>query len=79
MVRYLLVEDRILGLGIHILPQGGSIHAMGTVKLYARSLSKGLYAVRAGIFLDEIDRADKKVWLEFLKTIYQFLVGIGYR
>jgi hypothetical protein len=73
MVRYLLSEDKIVGLGIHILPQGGSIHAMGTVKWYARSLSKGLYAVRAGIFLDEIDRADKKEWFDFLRAIYQHL------
>ena len=73
MVRYLLLKDKILGLGIHILPQGGSIHAMGTVKWYARSLSKGLYSVRAGIFLDEIDRADKKEWFDFLRAIYEHL------
>jgi hypothetical protein len=73
MVRYLLLEDKIVGVGIHILPRGGSIHAMGTVKWYARSLNEGLYAVRAGIFLDEIDRADKKEWADFLRAIYEHL------
>jgi hypothetical protein len=73
MVRYLLMEDKILGLGIHILPQGKSVNTMGTVKWYARSLNEGLYTVRAGIFLDEIDRADKKEWFDFLRSIYDFL------
>jgi hypothetical protein len=73
MVKHLLVEDRIFGLGIHILPQGGSIDAMGTVKWHVRSVSKGLYAVRAGIFLDEIDRAQKKEWFYFLRAIYEHL------
>jgi len=73
MVKYLLSEDRIVGLGINILPQGGSIHAMGTVKWHARSVSRGLFSVRAGILLNEIDRAHKKEWLEFLRAIYQHL------
>ena len=72
MIKY-LSEDAILGLGIHILPQGGSVHAMGTVRWHVRSESKGLYAVRAGIALDEIDRADKKEWLWFLRAIYEHL------
>jgi hypothetical protein len=73
MVRYLLLKDKILGLGIRILPQGESIHAMGTVKWYAGNLSKELYSVRAGIFLDEIDRTDKKEWFNFLRAIYEHL------
>jgi hypothetical protein len=73
MVKYLLSEDRILGLGINILPQGGSIHAMGTVKWYASSVSKRLYAVRVGIFLDEVDRTHKKEWFDFLRAIYLHL------
>jgi hypothetical protein len=73
MVKYLLSEDRILGLRLHILPQGGSIHAMGTVKWYASSVSKRLYAVRVGIFLDEVDRTHKKEWFDFLRAIYQHL------
>ena len=73
MVRYLLLEDKIVGLGIHLLPKGGSIHAMGTVKWYARRVSKELYSVRAGIFLDEIDRADKKEWFDFFRAIYEHL------
>ena len=73
LLKHLLVQDRIVGLGINILPQGGSIHAMGTVKWHARSLNKGLYAVRAGILLNEIDRAHKKEWFDFLRAIYEHL------
>jgi hypothetical protein len=73
MVKYLLSEDRIVGLGIHILPEGGSIHAMGTVKWHASSVSKRLYAVRVGMFLDEVDRAHKKEWFDFLRAIYRHL------
>jgi hypothetical protein len=73
MVKYLVLQDKILGVGIKILPRGGSIDAMGRVKWHVRSVSKGLYSVRAGIVLDEIDRAHKREWLEFLTAIYQFL------
>jgi hypothetical protein len=73
MVKYLLLKDRIVGVGINILPQGGSIDAMGRVKWHVRSVSKGLYSVRAGILLDEIDRAHRREWLEFLMAVYQFL------
>ena len=73
MVKYLLSEDRIVGLGIHILPHGESIQAMGTVKWHASSVSKRLYAVRVGICLDEVDRAHKKEWFDFMRAIYQHL------
>jgi len=73
MVKYLLSEDRIVGLGIHILPEGESIHAMGTVKWHASSVSKRLYAVRVGMFLNEVDRAHKKEWFDFLRAIYRHL------
>jgi hypothetical protein len=73
MVKYLLSEDRIVGLGLHILPQGGSIHAMGTVKWHASSVNKRLYAVRVGMFLDEVERTHKKEWFEFLRAIYRHL------
>jgi hypothetical protein len=73
MVKYLLEEDAIVGVGIPILPRGESIHAMGTIKWHARTLSKGLYSLKAGIFLNEIDRADKKEWFTFLMAIYAHL------
>ena len=73
MVKYLLLQDRIVGVGINILPRGKSIDAMGTVRWHARKASEGLYTVRAGILLDEIDRAHRRKWLEFLTAIYQFL------
>jgi len=73
MIKHLIVHDRIVGLGIHILPQGGCVSAMGTVRWHARSLTDGVYSVRAGIVLDEIDRADKREWLLFLRAIYEHL------
>jgi hypothetical protein len=73
MIQHLVVDDRIVGLGIHILPQGGSVNAMGTVRWHARSLHDGLYSVRAGIVLNEIDRAGKREWLLFLRAIYEHL------
>ena len=73
LLKHLLVQDRIVGLGINILPQGKSIHAMGTVKWHARTLNEGLYAVRAGILLNEIDRAYKQEWFTFLRAIYEHL------
>ena len=72
MIKYLLA-DRIVGVGIHILPRGGSVSAMGTVKWHARNVNDGLYSVRAGILLNEIDRADKKEWFLFLRAIYEHL------
>ena len=73
LLKHLLVQDQIVGLGINILPQRRSIHAMGTVKWHARALNEGLYAVRAGILLNEIDRAHKKEWFAFLRAIYEHL------
>ncbi|MBN1253655.1 MAG: hypothetical protein JXA50_00055 [Deltaproteobacteria bacterium] len=72
MIKYLLT-NRIVGLGIHILPQGGSVHAMGTVKWYARNVNDELYSLKAGIVLDEIDRADKREWFYFFRAIYEHL------
>jgi len=73
MIKHLVVQDRIVGLGIHILPQRGSVHAMGTVRWHARHLNDGVYSVRAGIVLDEIDRAHKREWFVFLRAIYEHL------
>jgi hypothetical protein len=52
---------------------------MGLVKWYNRWFRKGLYYVKAGVLLEEMKKDDKEEWLEFLKTIYYFLVGLGYR
>jgi hypothetical protein len=73
IVRYLLSDGRIVGLGINILPKGEGIAAMGTVKWHVSRMSKQLFAVRTGIFLDEIDRAQRKEWLYFLRGIYEHL------
>jgi hypothetical protein len=79
MAQYLLLDNKRLELGINILPQGKSIHAMGQVQWYNRWFRKGLYYVRAGVSIKEMEQGNKEAWLAFLKTIYQFLVGLGYR
>ena len=73
MVKYLLLDNKSLRLGINILPHGRSIQAMGKVRWYDRSLSKESYSVRAGIFIEKIEREHKKEWLEFLAAVYQFV------
>jgi len=73
MAQYLLLDNKQLELGINILPRGRSIKAMGKVLWYDRSFRMGLYSVRAGILIEEIEREHKETWLEFLDTIYQFL------
>ena len=78
MIKHLAVQDRIVGLGIHILPKGGGVYAMGTVRWHARQLKEGLYSVRAGILLNEIDRADKQEWFGFLRAIYEHLACFQY-
>ena len=79
MAQYLVLENKRLELGINILPQGESIHAMGQVKWYNRWFRKGLYYVKAGVSIEEMEKRDKEEWLEFLKTIYHFLVAFEYR
>jgi hypothetical protein len=78
MIKHLVVHDRIVGLGIHILPQGGSVHAMGTVRWHAGRLNEGLYSMKTGILLSEIDRVDKNEWFGFLRAIYEHLACFRY-
>ena len=78
MVQYLLLSNKRLKLELNILPQGKSIQATGKVKWYDRSLSKGFYVVRAGILIEEMEQEHKEEWLEFLGTIYQFLLSLGH-
>lgn len=79
MVKYLLLDNKQLALGIKILPHGGSIQAIGTVKWCYRNLSMGLYYVKAGVLIEEMARENKEKWMEFLKTAYQFLVCLDPR
>jgi len=78
MIKHLAVRDRIVGLGIHILPQRDCVNAMGTVRWHARQLNEGLYSVRAGILLNEIDRAYKREWFGFFRAIYEHLACFRY-
>jgi hypothetical protein len=79
MVKYLLLDNKQLALGIKILPQGGIIQAIGKVKWCYRSLSMGLYYVKAGVLIEEMEGGHKEKWMEFLKTAYQFLVCLDSR
>ena len=79
MIPYLLLDNKTLALGINILPQGRSIQAMGKVKWYSRGFRKGLYAVRAGVLIEEMGFEHRARWLEFLETIYHFLVCLEAR
>jgi hypothetical protein len=77
MAQYLLLHNKQLNLGITILPQGGSIPALGTVKWFTRSFDKGLYEVRAGVFIDTMEAEHTNQWLEFLTALSQFWSSLG--
>jgi hypothetical protein len=76
MVKYFLLDNKKLKLAINILPHGGSIPAIGKVMWCYRSLSDDCYYVKGGIAIEEMARQDKEKWLEFLKTLYQFQIGM---
>lgn len=69
----LLLKDNTLGLEINVLPKGRSIKGIGKVMWYDRYLSEGFYHLRAGIFLEEMEREYKEKWHEFLKIVYPIL------
>ena len=77
MAQYLLLHNKQLNVGINILPQGGSIQAQGTVKWYRRSFNKGLYLVRAGVFIDQMEAEYSDQWMEFITTLSQFWSSLG--
>jgi hypothetical protein len=77
MAQYLLLDNKQLNVEINVLPQGGSIPALGTVKWYTRSFNKGLYLVRAGLFIDAMKTEHTNQWLEFLTAISQFWSSLG--
>lgn len=77
MAQYLLLDNKQLNVGINILPQGRSIPALGTVKWYTRSFNKGLYVVRAGLFIDAMEAEYTNQWLEFFTAISQFWSSLG--
>lgn len=70
-IPYLLLKDKVLELGLKVLPRGGMIKARGKVMWYKRSLRGDFYHLRAGVFIDEIESEDREKWLEFLKTVAQ--------
>jgi hypothetical protein len=77
MAQYLLLDKKQLHVGINILPQGGSIQALGTVKWYTRSFDKGLYVVRAGVLIDPLEAEHTDQWLEFITAVSQFWTSLG--
>jgi hypothetical protein len=83
MVKYLLLDKKQLAVRINILPQGGSINAIGKVRWCYRNVQEGCYYVKAGILIEEMDGRHRERWLEFLRASYQFLASLepreGYR
>jgi hypothetical protein len=83
MVKYLLLDNKQLALRINVLPQGGSINAIGKVRWCYRNVQEGCYYVKAGILIEEMDHRHRERWAEFLRASYQFLAslepGEGYR
>jgi len=77
MVKYLLLDNKQLALRINILPQGGGIHAIGKVRWCYRNVQEGCYYVKAGVSIEEMDGGHRERWLEFLKALYEFMVGLG--
>lgn len=73
LVKYLLLDNKQLDLGINILPQGKSIHARGKVRWCYRNVQEGCYYVKAGVLIEQMESRHKEEWSEFLRTIYQFL------
>jgi hypothetical protein len=76
MAKYLLLDNKQLALGINILPQGESIHAIGRVRWCHRNVQEGCYSVKAGILIEEMDSEHRERWLEFLRATYQFLASL---
>jgi hypothetical protein len=76
MVKYLLLDNKQLALRINILPQGGSINAIGKVRWCYRNVQEGCYYVKAGILIEEIDGRHRERWSEFLRATYQFLASL---
>jgi hypothetical protein len=83
MVKYLLLDNKQLALRINVLPQGGSIHAIGKVRWCYRNVQEGCYYVKAGILIEEMDHRHRERWAEFLRASYHFLASLepreGYR
>lgn len=76
MVKYLLLDNKQLALGINILPEGKSILAIGKVRWCYRNVQEGCYYVKAGVMLEEMDGRHRERWLEFLRASYQFLESL---
>ncbi len=76
MVKYLLLDNKQLALGINILPKGESIHAIGQVRWCYRNVQEGCYYVKAGVLIEEMDTGHRERWLEFLRASYQFLASL---
>lgn len=77
LAQYLLLDKKRLRVRINILPHGGSIPALGTVKWYTRNFNKGLYEVKAGILIGQMEEEHSGAWLEFISAVSQFLTSFG--
>jgi hypothetical protein len=76
MVKYLLLDNKQLALGVNILPRGESIHALGKVRWCYRNAQEGCYYVKAGVLIEEMNGGHREQWLEFLRAAYHFLASL---
>jgi len=71
LIPYLVLDHRVVILGVKILPKGGEIKMRGRVTWCDRGLRGEFYSLRAGISIEEIEREHYVKWLEFVRTIVQ--------
>lgn len=71
LISCLSLNDRVLELGIKILPRGGRIRMRGMVKWYKGDLDGDFCYLRAGICIEKIERKYREHWLEFITTVAQ--------
>ena len=71
VIPYLLLNDKVLELGIKILPKGGRIKGIGKVMWYDRCLIGEFYYLRAGVHIEEMVSEDREKWLDFVRAVAQ--------
>jgi hypothetical protein len=71
VIPYLSLNDKVLELGIKILPKGGRIKGIGKVMWYDRCVIGEYYYLRAGLHIDRMAHEDRGKWLEFVRAVAQ--------
>ncbi len=76
LVKYLLLENKMLALKFNILPKGGNLTATGSVRWCYRYIQENYYHVKAGIRIIKMEEEEKKRWQEFLSAVLHFRAHI---